>query len=78
MQLPSRKELPDYYKVISRPIDLNKIRKNIKDGKYSKLESLTDDINLLVKNAQVIIIKFERFSNRSLNLNMGYYRSFFN
>lgn len=53
MQLPSKKELPLYYKTISKPIDLSKIKKFIKDGKYLSVEDLTEDIKLMVRNAQV-------------------------
>uniref|UniRef100_A0A914EBK5 Uncharacterized protein n=1 Tax=Acrobeloides nanus TaxID=290746 RepID=A0A914EBK5_9BILA len=52
MQLPSKKELPLYYKTISKPIDLSKIKKFIRDGKYLSVEDLTEDIKLMVRNAQ--------------------------
>jgi hypothetical protein len=35
MKLPSRKELPDYYEVIKKPIDIKKIMTRIEDGKVS-------------------------------------------
>lgn len=34
MKLPTRKELPDYYEVIKKPIDINKILKRLQDDKY--------------------------------------------
>ena len=40
MKLPTRKELPDYYEVIRRPVDISKIQAKIDDGKvkiYIKL-----------------------------------------
>ena len=33
MKLPSRKELPDYYEVIRKPVDITKILTKIDDGK---------------------------------------------
>lgn len=56
MQLPSRKELPDYYKRIARPIDLNKVRKNVKEGKYQTVGAMSDDVKLLVQNTQVRVL----------------------
>ena len=35
MKLPTRKELPDYYEVIRRPVDIFKIQGKIDDGKVS-------------------------------------------
>jgi SWI/SNF-related matrix-associated actin-dependent regulator of chromatin subfamily A protein 2/4 len=33
MKLPSRKELPDYYEIIKKPMDIKKILSRIEDGK---------------------------------------------
>lgn len=33
MKLPTRKELPDYYEVIRKPVDITKILTKIEDGK---------------------------------------------
>ena len=35
MKLPTRKELPDYYEVIRRPVDISKIQVKIDDGKVN-------------------------------------------
>jgi SWI/SNF-related matrix-associated actin-dependent regulator of chromatin subfamily A member 2/4 len=34
MKLPTRKELPDYYEVIKRPIDIHKIMQHVANNKY--------------------------------------------
>ena len=34
MKLPTRKELPDYYDVIKKPIDIHKIFQRIRADKY--------------------------------------------
>uniref|UniRef100_A0A7E4VZR6 Helicase C-terminal domain-containing protein n=1 Tax=Panagrellus redivivus TaxID=6233 RepID=A0A7E4VZR6_PANRE len=52
MQLPSRRDLPEYYTRVMRPIDFMKIRKNLKSGRYNNLEALSADIELLCHNAQ--------------------------
>ncbi|XP_067949121.1 probable global transcription activator SNF2L2 [Watersipora subatra] len=51
-QLPSRRELPDYYEVIKKPMDFKKIRRNIKIHKYRCLDDIDVDMALLCKNAQ--------------------------
>ena len=33
MKLPSRRELPDYYDVIKKPLDIKKIMTRIEEGK---------------------------------------------
>jgi len=33
MKLPSRKELPDYYEIIKKPMDIKKILSRIEDAK---------------------------------------------
>lgn len=37
MKLPSRRELPDYYDVIKKPLDIKKIMNRIEDGKVSRM-----------------------------------------
>merc|ERR1711997_1073162 len=52
MKLPTRKELPDYYEVIRRPVDIFKIKGKIDDGKYEDLDALEKDFMLLCSNTQ--------------------------
>ncbi|XP_055342258.1 transcription activator BRG1-like [Paramacrobiotus metropolitanus] len=52
MKLPTRRELPDYYQVIRKPLDLNKIERGMQEGKYKTVESFEHDILLMCKNAQ--------------------------
>merc|ERR1712173_354116 len=51
-KLPSRKELPDYYEVIRRPVDIAKIQQRIDDDKYDEMDSLERDFMTLCKNTQ--------------------------
>merc|ERR1712183_1049672 len=51
-KLPSRKELPDYYEIIRRPVDIAKIQQRIDDDKYDEMDSLERDFMTLCKNTQ--------------------------
>ncbi|XP_047514277.1 ATP-dependent helicase brm [Pieris napi] len=52
MKLPSRRELPYYYEVIKKPIDIRKINNRIEDGKYNDISDLERDFFTLCANAQ--------------------------
>ena len=52
VKLPSRKDLPDYYDVIKRPMDFQRIQAKIRDHKYRGLDQLEEDVFLLCENAQ--------------------------
>merc|ERR1719411_761316 len=52
MKLPTRKELPDYYKVIRKPVDISKILTKIEDGKYDDMDMMARDFDLLCNNTQ--------------------------
>uniref|UniRef100_A0A1B6FFX3 ATP-dependent helicase brm n=1 Tax=Cuerna arida TaxID=1464854 RepID=A0A1B6FFX3_9HEMI len=53
MKLPSRKELPDYYEVIKKPMDIKKIMTRIEESKYIDFDDLERDFMQLCKNAQL-------------------------
>ncbi|XP_018562327.2 ATP-dependent helicase brm isoform X2 [Anoplophora glabripennis] len=53
MKLPPRKDYPDYYEIIKKPIDINKILNRIEDGKYTDFVDLERDFMLLCQNAQI-------------------------
>ncbi|CAL2041348.1 unnamed protein product [Caenorhabditis brenneri] len=50
--LPTKKELPEYYQIISKPMDFDRINKKIETGRYTTMEEVNDDMTLLVNNAQ--------------------------
>ncbi|XP_059047532.1 ATP-dependent helicase brm isoform X2 [Achroia grisella] len=52
MKLPSRRELPDYYDVIKKPLDIKKIMNRIEDAKYNDITDLERDFFTLCANAQ--------------------------
>ena len=43
MKLPSRRELPDYYEVIKKPLDIKKILTRIEEAKYADFADLEKD-----------------------------------
>ncbi|KAL3278288.1 hypothetical protein HHI36_013622 [Cryptolaemus montrouzieri] len=53
MKLPPKKDYPDYYEIIKKPLDINKILNRIEDGKYSDMADLERDFMLLCQNAQI-------------------------
>ncbi|KAK6179113.1 hypothetical protein SNE40_011545 [Patella caerulea] len=52
LTLPPKKELPEYYEIICKPVDFKKIKARIKDHKYRSVDDLEDDVMLLCQNAQ--------------------------
>ncbi|XP_025830418.1 ATP-dependent helicase brm isoform X3 [Agrilus planipennis] len=52
MKLPPRKDYPDYYEIIKKPIDIGKILNRIEEGKYWDFGDLEKDFMLLCQNAQ--------------------------
>lgn len=44
MKLPTKKELPDYYEIIKRPVDISKILNKINDEKVILKHSFNDII----------------------------------
>ena len=54
LNLPLKKDLPDYYLSISKPISLSIIRKKLKSGEYSELGTtgLNADMNLMFENCK--------------------------
>ncbi|XP_059470820.1 protein polybromo-1 [Neocloeon triangulifer] len=50
-KLPSKIEYPDYYEVIKRPIDLEKISSKLKSTSYMSLDDMVSDFVLMFDNA---------------------------
>merc|ERR1712227_864871 len=51
-KLPSRKELPDYYEIIRRPVDIAKLQKRIDEELNDDMDALEKDFMLMCKNTQ--------------------------
>ncbi|XP_061787737.1 probable global transcription activator SNF2L2 isoform X1 [Nerophis lumbriciformis] len=52
VQLPSRKEAPEYYELIRKPVDFRRIRERVRNHKYRSVGDLEKDVFLLCHNAQ--------------------------
>ncbi|KAL8212373.1 UNVERIFIED_CONTAM: Protein polybromo-1 [Gekko kuhli] len=52
MVKPSKKDYPDYYKIILEPMDLKIIEHNIRSDKYSGEEGMIEDMKLMFRNAR--------------------------
>mmetsp|Transcript_12631 Transcript_12631/g.20583 ORF Transcript_12631/g.20583 Transcript_12631/m.20583 type:complete len:300 (+) Transcript_12631:234-1133(+) len=50
--LPSASDYPDYYKIISNPIDLRTIMEKLNADRYRSIEEFKKDFDLLFSNAQ--------------------------
>ena len=51
LKLPSKHEYPDYYDIIKRPIDLEKISSKIRNNQYETMEDAVADFTLVFDNA---------------------------
>ncbi|XP_036286806.1 protein polybromo-1 isoform X16 [Pipistrellus kuhlii] len=52
MVKPSKKDYPDYYKIILEPMDLKTIEHNIRNDKYAGEEGMMEDMKLMFRNAR--------------------------
>lgn len=68
IQLPSRKELPEYYELIRKPVDFKKIKERIRNHKYRSIGDLEKDIMLLCHNAQTFNLEGSQIYEDSIVL----------
>ncbi|EPQ60463.1 Bromodomain-containing protein [Gloeophyllum trabeum ATCC 11539] len=52
MRLPSKRQYPDYYKLIKKPISLDEIKAQLQNGGYHSLESVKQDLEMVFHNAK--------------------------
>jgi SpoVK/Ycf46/Vps4 family AAA+-type ATPase len=45
--------IPDYYLIVENPMDLSNMREKLNDGDYTSFDQFMDDIQLIVKNANI-------------------------
>lgn len=47
----SAKDVPDYFRIVKQPMDLQTIRENLREKKYKSREDFMLDVNLIVENS---------------------------
>lgn len=52
MVKPSKKDYPDYYKVILEPMDVRTIDHSIRSDKYTTEDEMVEDMKLMFRNAR--------------------------
>ncbi|KAA0192779.1 hypothetical protein HAZT_HAZT003439 [Hyalella azteca] len=57
LRVPKKRSEPQYFEVVSKPIDMLKIQQKIKTDQYDELEEFCADIQLLVDNAKLYYAK---------------------
>ena len=80
--LPEKKELPDYYKTIKNPIDIEKINSKREKFVYKHFDDFIDDIILMLENCcqynepnsslwfdSILLMKFTLDTSRKIMLN---------
>ncbi|KHJ94915.1 protein, SNF2 family [Oesophagostomum dentatum] len=66
IELPTKRELPDYYEVVHNPMDFARIKKKIDKGRYSTIEEMGHDVKLLCENARIYNIEGSDIYNDSM------------
>lgn len=52
IRAPKRRQEPQYYEIVSHPIDLLRVQQKLKTDSYEDIDELTADIELMVNNAK--------------------------
>lgn len=68
LQLPSRKDYPDYYQHISQPICLQHIKNKMKNNEYESVESIDTDLTMMFENAKRYNVPHSSIYKRALKL----------
>uniref|UniRef100_A0A3Q3BFM3 Polybromo 1 n=1 Tax=Kryptolebias marmoratus TaxID=37003 RepID=A0A3Q3BFM3_KRYMA len=68
LQLPSRKDYPDYYQQISQPTCLHQIKNKMKNNEYESVEHINADLTLLLENAKRYNVPHSSIYKRALKL----------
>ena len=57
------KNVLDYYNIVTRPMDLQTMRENLRQKKYHTREDFLGDVNQIVKNSTLYNGKLEALMN---------------
>ncbi|KAK5603945.1 hypothetical protein CRENBAI_025829 [Crenichthys baileyi] len=68
LQLPSRKDYPDYYQQISQPVCLHQIKNKMKNIEYESVEHIDSDLTLMFENAKRYNVPHSPIYKRALKL----------
>ncbi|XP_034022488.1 protein polybromo-1-like isoform X1 [Thalassophryne amazonica] len=68
LQLPSRKDYPDYYNQITQPICLHQIKTKMKNNEYESVEQLDSDLTVMFENAKRYNVPHSSIYKRALKL----------
>ncbi|XP_028302620.1 protein polybromo-1-like [Gouania willdenowi] len=68
LQLPLRKDYPDYYHQISQPICLHQIKNKMKNNEYESVEHIDSDLMLMLDNAKRYNVPHSSIYKRALKL----------
>uniref|UniRef100_A0A3B5KLT0 Protein polybromo-1 n=1 Tax=Xiphophorus couchianus TaxID=32473 RepID=A0A3B5KLT0_9TELE len=68
LQLPSRKDYPDYYQQINQPVCLHQIKNKMKNNEYESVEHIDSDLMLMFENAKRYNIPHSSIYKRALKL----------
>eukprot|EP01135_Chromosphaera_perkinsii_P003614 Nk52_evm23s249 gene=Nk52_evmTU23s249 len=66
--LPSKKVYPDYYTIVTNPIDMKKIKEKLDRNSYRTLDDMQNDIELLFSNARTYNMEGSWVYNDSVTL----------
>uniref|UniRef100_A0A671TY91 Protein polybromo-1 n=1 Tax=Sparus aurata TaxID=8175 RepID=A0A671TY91_SPAAU len=68
LQLPSRKDYPDYFHQINQPICLHQIKNKMKNNEYESVEHVDSDLTLMFENAKRYNVPHSSIYKRALKL----------
>ncbi|XP_073696982.1 probable global transcription activator SNF2L2 isoform X1 [Garra rufa] len=68
VQLPSRKEVPEYYELIRKPVDFRRIRERVRNHKYRCIADLEKDVMQMCHNAQTFNLEGSQIFEDSIVL----------
>ncbi|XP_077385253.1 protein polybromo-1-like isoform X1 [Festucalex cinctus] len=68
LELPSRKDYPDYYQQITQPLCLHQIKNKMKNNEYDSVEHMDSDLTLMFENAKRYNVPHSSIYKRALKL----------